>query len=619
MLDLRQPSFTVSTDTTNANNNTTGSCGCTSGRDVFYRFTLAQEEIVYADNFGTTYDASLFLQDSAGNNIASANITGGTTCSDDAPCAGMGGGAQRQSQVYARLAAGTYFLVSSGCGQGPTSIKFEHLPVGSGALTQIMPTGATVRTGTLSGTGRVTSAVCSNGPEDTYFFVTCPDFTATPFQASTCNTATAFDSSLDQRSAGRAVTSIANDDGCGLRSNIAGTIPAGAGLHTVYLDACPAASTGAYELRLLFGAACSGGTPNACSAVCTSTATDRLHCGACGNACNDGASCAASACVCPASGALYCGGRCVDGNTDSGNCGACGNTCPAGTTCQARGCRPANNDRANATTVTLATAEVTVTGTNVGSTPDVSGCAFATQNNVWYRFTLSAPAVVYADTAGSSFDTTLFLTDASGVVNTSTCNDDSGCSAGGFTSGNQSRFAASLGVGTYFISVGGFNGATGSFSLHLQQLPHSLASFAYSTAITGTATTSTTSLVGVSRHTPSCAAGASGEDMRFFMTCGSPAQSLFSLCRTDGGSFVRTSGANTYDPTLSIIAGITGTSVSCNDDGPIGIDCTGTGGDTLQRGARLFTSLPRGVHAVIVDERLSANGMSYTLRHAIAP
>jgi hypothetical protein len=107
-----------------------GSCGCTSGNDVFYRFTLTAPELVYADTIGATWDTSLFLQSSTGTNLTSAGTTGGITCNDDyglCPTSGTGS-IGRQSQIMARLGPGTYFLVLSGCSQGAAAIRFQHLP-----------------------------------------------------------------------------------------------------------------------------------------------------------------------------------------------------------------------------------------------------------------------------------------------------------------------------------------------------------------------------------------------------------------------------------------------------------------------------------------------------------
>ncbi len=288
---------------------------------------------------------------------------------------------------------------------------------------------------------------------------------------------------------------------------------------------------------------------------------------------------------------------------------------------------PANDLRANATSITLGNAEVTRTGTTTGASydgPAAAGCwSCAGAGNVWYSFTLADRAVVYADTAGSTFDTILQLVDSSGVrvAGTNTCSDDASCTAGGFTSSLQSRVYAGLSAGTYFISVGGCG--SGSFTLHVQRLLATFGSFVYtSTPLTGTGTTAMTSLVGASRRVSStCSSnlGPSGEDVRYFVTCGGQ-QQFFSLCPADGGSFTRRIGTTNYDPIMSLYSASTGAEFGCNDDGPAmgGTNCAGTGGDTINYGSRLNNIVaPRGLNAVIVDERYTTSGMGYTLRHIV--
>jgi len=61
-------------------------------------------------------------------------------------------------------------------------------------------------------------------------------------------------------------------------------------------------------------------------------------------------------------------------------------------------------------------------------------------------------AVLYADTAESTYDTSIFLANATGAAITATCNDDASCPsgvAGGFTALNQSRCAKGVHAGTY--------------------------------------------------------------------------------------------------------------------------------------------------------------------------
>jgi hypothetical protein len=66
------------------------------------------------------------------------------------------------------------------------------------------------------------------------------------------------------------------------------------------------------------------------AATCGDTQTDPANCGACGNSCSGG-TCVGGMCQCTGGG-LSCGGACVPPN-DPMNCGTCGNSCPAGTGC----------------------------------------------------------------------------------------------------------------------------------------------------------------------------------------------------------------------------------------------------------------------------------------------
>jgi hypothetical protein len=288
---------------------------------------------------------------------------------------------------------------------------------------------------------------------------------------------------------------------------------------------------------------------------------------------------------------------------------------------------PANDRRTSATPITLTNGEVTRTGTTTGATydgPAPGSCWVCTnRGNVWYSFTLTERTIVYADTAGSSFDTILQITDSAGNAVASGCNDDGGCFAGGFTSSLQSRVTVALNAGTYYIGVGGCG--SGAFTLHVQRIAASFGAFVYTISpLTGTGSTTMTSLLSGSRRTPStCGAGlgASGEDVRYFVTCGGQ-QQFFSLCQSDMGSYVRRSGTTNYDPIMYLWSAGTGAEFGCNDDGPAmgGTNCagTGTGADTINYGSRLNNIVaPRGLNAVIVDERYTTSGMGYTLRHII--
>lgn len=74
-----------------------------------------------------------------------------------------------------------------------------------------------------------------------------------------------------------------------------------------------------------------------CGMACVDLNSSPAHCGACGNACAIGGSCASGSCGCP-SGQADCNGTCRELNTVS-NCGTCGNTCAIGATCTAGQCQ----------------------------------------------------------------------------------------------------------------------------------------------------------------------------------------------------------------------------------------------------------------------------------------
>jgi hypothetical protein len=146
----------------------------------------------------------------------------------------------------ARLNPGTYYLVLSGCGWGPATVRFQHLPVGNGSLTLLGPGSSATVSGTTSGSG-IMFGCTGVGPENTYFWYSCQSYAGGAFSASTCGGAS-WDTVLYQRSASRSPTEICNDDACSVQSNISGSIPSGPGLHTLYIDGFGSTSSGAYTI-----------------------------------------------------------------------------------------------------------------------------------------------------------------------------------------------------------------------------------------------------------------------------------------------------------------------------------------------------------------------------------
>jgi hypothetical protein len=222
---------------------------------------------------------------------------------------------------------------------------------------------------------------------------------------------------------------------------------------------------------------------------------------------------------------------------------------------------------------------------------------------------------VYLDTAGSTFDTSIVLTDAAGAPVGGMCNDDASCASGGFASRLESRVSGLLEPGTYFVAVGGCG--AGAFTLHLQAQPTNAAAYFYTLPLAGDSTTSTV-LTGAGLSSGTCGGAAAGEDARWFVTCGDEYQ-FFSVCPGDGGGFTRqTADGNTHDPVLYLRSAQLGADTACNDDGDAMVDCGGTGGDRARYGARLSgVRARRGLNTVYVDERNATSGMQYTLRYAV--
>ncbi len=385
-----------------------------------------------------------------------------------------------------------------------------------------------------------------------------------------------------------------------------------------------------------------------CGSVCVNTGTDLANCGRCGNRCTAPSTCSAGMCnsTCGA-GTTACGGRCVaisTFETDNLNCGSCGNACGAGERCQTGVCRPVNDLRANATTITLNTAaEVTVRGTTADATRDgpTVTCSCTGSGNVWYRFVVPSAGVVYFDTAGSGYDTSLFITDSAGALvpaqanngltQPGLCNDDASCGAGGgFTSSLQSRIAAFFMPGTYNLAVGGCG--AGAFTLHAQYVRADVARVFSSSRIAGTGNTGNVTLTSATSGAAGTCGGTGGaENARWFVTCGETADTqLFSVCRSDPDALFtrRTSfvSGTLFDPVLYVRGAQNGAQVACNDDGTgTGVDCRGvvpvlsgtTVGtlDSLQRGSRL-TGLrtPRGLGVVFTDTLGPGSGMIYNMR-----
>jgi hypothetical protein len=211
----------------------TPSCGFNVGTDVWFRFTIPgpSRELVYADSFGSAFDTVMYFASSCGVALSGTTTAGDALCNDDSGSAGCTGGLQ--SQVTALLAPGTYYLVLAGYnGQsGAYNLRFQHLTVGNGAVGQVGP-GSTSLAGSTSGTGLI-SGCTGSGPEQSWWWRTCPTSAAGTLTASTCSAT--WDTVLYLRN-GDNTGGGCNDDSCGLQSSMSGSVSAGAGIHVLTLD-----------------------------------------------------------------------------------------------------------------------------------------------------------------------------------------------------------------------------------------------------------------------------------------------------------------------------------------------------------------------------------------------
>ncbi len=572
VINLATPSQTLAANTTAATNNTTA-CACTGGNDVFFRFVLTQPEVVYADTFGATWDTSLFLQDSAGANLTGAlSAAPNVVCNDDNGAAGLcpSLGSGLQSQIAARLPAGTYFLVLSGCGSGTADIHFQHVPAGNGASARIAPSATEQNaTGTTAGTGTVASSCCSGGADNTHWWITCPGTAAQTFYASTCNATTGanlvgYDVEVAQYSALRGAAAVCNDDVgfvCGTGASMSSTIPATtatqAGLNALIADSCSGA--GPYTVRYSLSAPCTTGA--------------------------------------------RCGTACVDTNTNVNNCGGCDRRCATGNLCIAGLCvaPPANDTPAAARVLDMTVPQTIITAidTRAAVNNTAGSCGCATGNDIFFNFTVPAGPrqIIYADTLGSNWDTSLFVQTSTGTNVTLTglpangvaCNDDGGLP--GCSTALQSQIMLMLNPGAYRLVISGCGTGGTTTNLRFHHLPVGNGAVA---AINAGASTPGGTTTGAGAITQSCGGGTGPENTYYWHTCAA----------TAAGSFTASTCARATWDTVLEQRSASRTANVCNDD---------VGGTCGVRSS-VTAAIPAGpgLHTFYVDGFSGASG-AYTI------
>ena len=144
---------------------------------------------------------------------------------------------------------GTYYLVLAGYGgaTGPATIRFQHLPTGGGTIAFANP-GSGSYGGATSGANQLDpNCRTSTGPENLYWWKTCPGAAGGLVTATTCSRASG-DTVLQLYSPDN-VGDVCVDDSCGLQSTVSGTVSGAPGLHAVFVDGYAGAS-GSYTVQI---------------------------------------------------------------------------------------------------------------------------------------------------------------------------------------------------------------------------------------------------------------------------------------------------------------------------------------------------------------------------------
>ncbi len=233
----------LATDTTGAPH-TIGAPCATDGGEMFFSLSFSKPVFVYADTFGASFPTVLYLLDDSCTPLSVPTTAGDSLCS-------AGACSSSQSQIVALLGAGQYEIGVSGAGSaaGPVRVHVQWALSPSGAATAL-PRGSSTQSGaTVAGNGNIEGlgASCeAAGPEDGYWWTSCPADSGGAISASTCDGAT-WETVLEVQVPG-SIPYTCNVDSCGLQTSLAATEPAGAGLRVVTVDGQSGSDFGPYTL-----------------------------------------------------------------------------------------------------------------------------------------------------------------------------------------------------------------------------------------------------------------------------------------------------------------------------------------------------------------------------------
>ena len=210
---------------------------------------------------------------------------------------------------------------------------------------------------------------------------------------------------------------------------------------------------------------------------------------------------------------------------------------------------PGNDHCATATQLVLTQMRMDLPVNTTNALHDLTSCSGTSGADVFFTFTLNERELVYADTFGATWDTSLFFASSCSTpltVSTTTgdsiCNDDA-CGT------SQSQIMAVLNAGKYYLVVSGKG--SGTATVHLEHAPVGRGPLAQLAQGVSTQTGTTTGL-GAMFH----CMGAGAENSYWWATCPSGT----------GGTFTASAcGGVTWDSVLYIQIPRSNSEV-CNDD-----------------------------------------------------
>jgi hypothetical protein len=219
-------------------------CGSNGGRDLFYKVTLAADEVYYIDTFGSSFDTVLrtypgpCLTTTPGNAVCHNN-----NCSSN------------QSQFAGTLTAGDNCIVVDQYSSAETTGSVMlHVERGGRNGTKLSGGTSTVTGDTCAATDVWTGSCGGAGKDVAYYAAGCP-MSAMTLTATTCNASTTWNTAIYVRRSNDMSERGCNNDDANCTANLAAsTITSlslgGAHLFWVVIDGNAASDCGTYALNI---------------------------------------------------------------------------------------------------------------------------------------------------------------------------------------------------------------------------------------------------------------------------------------------------------------------------------------------------------------------------------